>query len=139
MFWGAARRFTSTIASAGMPPFQIHMLPQRMEKMTPRRHHHDVLRRRERDADRALFRARPAHARNCSIVAGADAARDRHQFPRLLAGAAHPTGPFYRIAYALMFAISAALLVQGARPALWRGLGFETRAQFDACGLRVAS
>jgi hypothetical protein len=31
-----------------------------------------------------------------------------------------PTGPFYRITYALMFLISAALLAQGAL-GLWRG------------------
>ena len=33
VFWGAGAGFTSTIASAGMPPFSIHVLPQRMEKM----------------------------------------------------------------------------------------------------------
>jgi uncharacterized membrane protein YfcA len=30
---GAGSAFTSTIASAGMPPFAMHVLPQRMEKM----------------------------------------------------------------------------------------------------------
>jgi uncharacterized protein len=33
VFWGAGAGFTSTIASAGMPPFSIHVLPQRMQKM----------------------------------------------------------------------------------------------------------
>jgi uncharacterized membrane protein YfcA len=33
VFWGAGSAFTSTIASAGMPPFAIHVLPQRMEKL----------------------------------------------------------------------------------------------------------
>jgi uncharacterized membrane protein YfcA len=33
MFWGGASAFTSTIASAGMPPFAVHVLPQRMDKM----------------------------------------------------------------------------------------------------------
>jgi uncharacterized membrane protein YfcA len=33
MFWGGASAFTSTIASAGMPPFAVHVLPQRLEKM----------------------------------------------------------------------------------------------------------
>ena len=33
VFWGGASAFTSTIASAGMPPFAVHVLPQRMEKM----------------------------------------------------------------------------------------------------------
>jgi uncharacterized membrane protein YfcA len=31
---GAGAAFTSTIASAGMPPFAIHVMPQRMDKMT---------------------------------------------------------------------------------------------------------
>src|SRR4029078_9479826 len=33
VFWGGASAFTSTIASAGMPPFSVHVLPQRMDKM----------------------------------------------------------------------------------------------------------
>ena len=33
VFWGGCSAFTSTIASAGMPPFAVHVLPQRLEKM----------------------------------------------------------------------------------------------------------
>src|SRR6185503_13469265 len=33
VFWGAGAGFTSAIASAGMPPFAVHILPQRMGKM----------------------------------------------------------------------------------------------------------
>ncbi len=33
VFWGAGAGFTSAIASAGMPPFSVHVLPQRMDKM----------------------------------------------------------------------------------------------------------
>ena len=33
VFWGAGAGFTSAIASAGMPPFSVHVLPQRMEKL----------------------------------------------------------------------------------------------------------
>src|ERR1051325_4492701 len=33
VFWGAGSAFTSTIASAGMPPFAVHVLPQRMDKI----------------------------------------------------------------------------------------------------------
>jgi len=32
--WGMAAGFTSTLANAGSPPYQIHMLPQRLPKMT---------------------------------------------------------------------------------------------------------
>lgn len=32
--WGAIAGFTSALANAGSPPYQIHMLPQRLPKMT---------------------------------------------------------------------------------------------------------
>src|SRR3954452_23969899 len=32
--WGGLSGFTSTLAQAGAPPFQIHMLPQRLDKLT---------------------------------------------------------------------------------------------------------
>ena len=34
LFWGTAAGFTSTLANAGAPPYQMHMLPQRLPKMT---------------------------------------------------------------------------------------------------------
>jgi uncharacterized protein len=34
VFWGAMSGFTSTLIQVGGPPFQIHMLPQRLEKFT---------------------------------------------------------------------------------------------------------
>ena len=34
VFWGALSGFTSTLAQAGAPPFQIHMLPQKLDKLT---------------------------------------------------------------------------------------------------------
>lgn len=34
IFWGALSGFTSTLAQAGAPPFQIFMLPQKLDKMT---------------------------------------------------------------------------------------------------------
>jgi uncharacterized membrane protein YfcA len=33
VFWGAASGFTSTLVQAGSPPFQVHMLPQRLPKL----------------------------------------------------------------------------------------------------------
>ena len=33
-FWGALAGFTSTIAQAGAPPYQVHILPQKLDKMT---------------------------------------------------------------------------------------------------------
>ena len=34
VIWGTAAGFASTLANAGSPPFQIHMLPQKLPKMT---------------------------------------------------------------------------------------------------------
>jgi uncharacterized membrane protein YfcA len=34
MFWGGVSAFTSTLISAGAPPFQMFVLPQRLPKMT---------------------------------------------------------------------------------------------------------
>lgn len=33
-FWGALAAFTSTIAQAGAPPFYVHVLPQKLDKLT---------------------------------------------------------------------------------------------------------
>jgi uncharacterized membrane protein YfcA len=34
VFWGGMAAFTSTIAQAGAPPFYVHILPQKLDKMT---------------------------------------------------------------------------------------------------------
>jgi hypothetical protein len=34
VFWGGVSGFTSTLAQAGSPPFQVHMLPQKLDKLT---------------------------------------------------------------------------------------------------------
>src|SRR4029077_20208403 len=34
VFWGAMAAFTSTIAQAGAPPYYVHILPQKLDKMT---------------------------------------------------------------------------------------------------------
>jgi len=33
VFWGSISGFTSTLCQAGGPPFQIHVMPQRLEKL----------------------------------------------------------------------------------------------------------
>jgi len=34
MFWGSLAAFTSTIVQVGAPPYQMHILPQRLDKLT---------------------------------------------------------------------------------------------------------
>ena len=34
MFWGSLAGFTSTLIQVGAPPYQVHILPQRLDKPT---------------------------------------------------------------------------------------------------------
>jgi hypothetical protein len=34
VFWGTVAGFTSTLSQAGGPPFQVHVLPMRLPKLT---------------------------------------------------------------------------------------------------------
>jgi hypothetical protein len=110
---GAGAAFTSTIASAGMPPFSIHVLPQRMEKM-------------RLVGTVTMFFAAVNVMRLFPYYGLGHLTRESLVVSLALAPLAIatnflgfwlvnriPTGPFYRITYALMFLISAALLVQG--------------------------
>ena len=120
VFWGAGAGFTSTIASAGMPPFSIHVLPQRMDKMRL------VGTVTMFFATVNLMRVVPYVA--LGQLSGKTLAISVALMPLAIATnflgfwlvARIPTGPFYRITYSLMFIISAVLLAQGAA-GLWRG------------------
>lgn len=114
LFWGAGAAFTSTIASAGMPPFSIHVLPQRMEKM-------------KFVGTVTIFFAAVNAMRVVPYFALGQFSRASLLTSVALMPVAVvtnflgfwlvqriPTGPFYRITYALMFLVSAALLAQGA-------------------------
>jgi uncharacterized protein len=120
VFWGGASAFTSTIASAGMPPFSVHVLPQRMDKM-------------RLVGTITMFFAAVNLMRVAPYYGLGQLTRETLLISLALMPLAIatnflgfwlvqriPTGPFYRITYALMFAISAVLLVQGA-VGLWRG------------------
>jgi uncharacterized protein len=116
--WGALSGFTSTLLQVGGPPFQIHMLPQRLDKFTL-------------VGTTVIFFA----ALNWMKVVpylGLGQFSPRNLVTSVvllpLAVAANflgiwlvrktPTDTFYRIAYVLMLLIAIALLWQG-----WRGLG----------------
>ncbi len=120
VFWGAGAGFTSAIASAGMPPFSVHVLPQHMDKLRL------VGTATMFFAVVNLMRVVPYFALGqlnranflVSIVLMPFAIATNFLGFWLVQHI--PTGPFYRISYALMFVISAALLVQGA-VGLWHG------------------
>jgi uncharacterized membrane protein YfcA len=113
VFWGAGSGFTSAIASAGMPPFSVHVLPQRMDKL-------------RLVGTATMFFAAVNVVRIVPYVELGHLSRDSLMVSLILTPLAvatnflgfwlvqrTPTVPFYRISYALMFVISAVLLVQG--------------------------
>jgi len=114
VFWGAGAGFTSAIASAGMPPFSVHILPQRMDKMRL------VGTVTIFFAAVNLMRVVPYFAlgelnrHNLLISIALMPLAIASNFLGFWLVQRIPTGPFYRITYLLMFAISAVLLVQGA-------------------------
>ena len=114
VFWGAGAGFTSAIASAGMPPFSVHVLPQRMDKMRL------VGTVTMFFAAVNLLRVVPYFAlgelnrHSLMISAALMPLAIASNFLGFWLVQRIPTGPFYRITYALMFAVSAVLLVQGA-------------------------
>jgi len=122
VFWGGASAFTSTIASAGMPPFSIHVLPQRMEKMRL------VGTVTMFFAAVNVLRIFPyfglGHLTRESLIVSAALMplAIATNFLGFWLVNRIPTGPFYRITYALMFLISAVLLLQGVA-GLLRGWG----------------
>ena len=64
--FGIATGFTSQIAHAGGPPFQMWVMPRRLDARRLRRHLGDLLRRRQLDQGPGLCRARPVHPRECA-------------------------------------------------------------------------
>jgi uncharacterized membrane protein YfcA len=113
VFWGAGAAFTSTIASAGMPPFAIHVLPQRMDKL-------------KLVGTITVFFAIVNAMRVVPYFALGHLTRDNLMISAALLPLAiatnflgfwlvrrTPTWLFYRIAYALMFLVSAAIMAQG--------------------------
>jgi uncharacterized membrane protein YfcA len=110
---GAGSAFTSTIASAGMPPFAIHVLPQRMEKM-------------KLVGTITIFFAAVNLLRVAPYFALGHLTRDNLVISAALLPLALafnflgfwlvlrvPTEWFYRISYALIFLISLAITAQG--------------------------
>jgi len=121
VFWGAGSGFTSAIASAGMPPFSVHILPQRMDKL-------------RLVGTATMFFAAVNAMRVVPYFGLGHLTLDNLKTSLILMPFAvatnflgfwlvqrTPTVPFYRISYALMFVVSSVLLTQGA-VGLWRGL-----------------
>jgi len=114
VFWGVLSGFTSTFAQVGAPPFQVHVLPQRLDKMTL-------------VGTTAIFFAT---VNLTKVVPYFSLGQFSHEGLNLtiallpLAIATNflgiwlvrrtPTAVFYKVAHVLVFVISLALLAQGA-------------------------
>lgn len=119
MFWGGLSGFMSLLVNVGAPPYQIHILPQRLDKLTF-------------VGTTVIFFAFMNWVKVPSyFVLGQFSATNFATSMALLplAIAANffgiwlvrrtPTEPFYRITYLLMFGISVALIWQGGRGIGW--------------------
>ena len=112
MFWGSLAGFTSTIIQVGAPPYQIHILPQRLDKLTLIGTT-IIFFALVNVMSRALFRARPVLDPRRLAPPRAAAVRGASNFLGLWLARRTPTELFYKIAYMLMFLISLGLIWQG--------------------------
>ena len=115
VLWGALSGFTSTLVQVGSPPFQIHMLPQRLEKFTlvgttviffTILNWMKVI---------PYFALGQFSARNLATSAVLLPLAVATNFLGIWLVRRTPTEQFYKIAYVLMLLIAVTLLWQGAR------------------------
>ncbi len=115
VFWGALSAFTSTLIQVGAPPFQIHILPQRLDKMTlvgTTVIFFAIVNWMKIVPYLALGQFSPRNlATSLALLPLAVAAN----FLGIWLVRKTPTDQFYRIAYGLMLLIAVALLWQGVR------------------------
>ena len=113
--WGALSAFTSTLVQVGAPPFQIHMLPQRLDKLTlvgTTVIFFAILNLMKIVPYFALGQFSPRNLVTSAILLPLAVATN---FLGIWLVTKTPTDQFYRIAYLLMLLIAVALLWQGLR------------------------
>jgi len=115
VFWGSLSGFMSTLIQVGAPPYQIHILPQRLDKLTlvgTTVIFFAFINLMKVVPYLALGQFSPKNlATSAALLPLAVAAN----FFGIWLVRKTPTEAFYRIAYVLMFLISVTLLWQGAR------------------------
>ena len=113
--WGALSGFTSTLLQVGSPPFQIHMLPQRLDKFTlvgTTVIFFAILNLMKIVPYFALGQFSPRNLTTSVVLLPVAVASN---FLGIWLVRKTPTEQFYKIAYVLMLLIAIALLWQGAR------------------------
>jgi uncharacterized protein len=114
VFWGALSGFMSLLVNVGAPPYQIHILPQKLDKLT------FVGTTVIFFAFLNLMKITPYFLlgqfspRNFATSAALLPLAVAANYFGIWLVRRTPTEPFYRITYFLMFAISLALIWQGA-------------------------
>jgi uncharacterized protein len=117
VFWGSLAGFMSLLVNVGAPPYQIHILPQRLDKLT------FVGTTVIFFAFMNLMKIAPYFllgqfsTRNFATSAALLPLAVAANYFGIWLVRRTPTEPFYRITYLLMFSISLTLLWQG-----WEGL-----------------
>jgi uncharacterized membrane protein YfcA len=113
--WGALSGFTSTLVQVGGPPFQIHMLPQRLDKLTlvgTTVIFFAILNVMKIVPYVALGQFSPRNMATSLVLLPLAVATN---FLGVWLVRKTPTARFYTIAYVLMFLIGLALVWEGAR------------------------
>jgi uncharacterized protein len=114
MFWGSLAGFTSTIIQVGAPPYQVHILPQRLDKLTligTTIIFFALVNVMKLVPYFALGQFSPRTLATSVVLLPFAVATN---FLGLWLARRTPTELFYRITYLLMFLISLALIWQGA-------------------------
>jgi hypothetical protein len=112
-FWGALSGFMSLLVNVGAPPYQIHILPQRLDKLTFVGTTVIFFAFMNMMKVAPYFLLGQFSARNFGTSAALLPLAVAANFFGIWLVRRTPTEPFYRITYLLMFTISLALIWQG--------------------------
>jgi len=119
VFWGSLSGFTSTLAQAGAPPFQVHMLPQQLDKLTLVGTYMIFFASINLMKIAPYFALGQFSATNLTTSAVLLPLAVATNFLGIWLVRRTPTVLFYKIAYVLVFLISLELMRSGATT-LWR-------------------
>lgn len=120
VFWGAIAGFTSTLSQAGGPPFQVHVLPQRLPKLTLVGTYTIYFAALNVLKIAPYFALGQFSTENFLISAALFPLAVASNFLGIWLVRRTPTELFYKIAYVLVFLISLELVRSGGFE-LWRG------------------
>jgi uncharacterized membrane protein YfcA len=115
VFWGAVSGFTSFLTQGGGPPFQVHVLPQRLEKLTLVGTMTIFFAIVNALKIFPYFALGQFSTRNFATSAALLPIAVATNFLGIWLVRRTPTDLFYRLAYILVFFVSLALTWQGAR------------------------